>query len=347
MGSVWILTTLGLLLAGTLTETSADETKGTVIYLAPTLFDEFQTESMLAMQSMLDSVGYGVRTLDAQNRADMQLNQLETAILLGPEAIILAAVDFNSVIPGIEKARDAGIPVIIYDRQITATKSDFSSVAGTVEIGHKAAAAVIELLQSRHGTPTRGTVLQILGDPGDSYTLEIQKGFDDVLKLHPQVRVVTKAAMQWEATNAGDIAEDQLLVNPDIDLIFPHAGHLAIPVVAALEAIGKGPGDVFLVTSGGSPVGLDLVRQGWMQVDVEQPLYAQVYGIAMCLDRIVAGDSLRAGPYDVTGLPAVLSYESWGPNLKIPGRSVTKSNVDDPAFWGNLSPPKGSIKTVK
>ena len=42
MGSVWILTTLGLLLAGTMTETSADETKGMVIYLAPTLFDEFQ-----------------------------------------------------------------------------------------------------------------------------------------------------------------------------------------------------------------------------------------------------------------------------------------------------------------
>ena len=92
---------------------------------------------------------------------------------------------------------------------------------------------------------------------------------------------------------------------------------------------------------------LDLIRQGWIQVDVEQPLYAQVYGIAMCLDRIVAGDSLRAGPYDVTGLPAVLSYETWGPNLKIPGRAVTKSNVDDPAFWGNLSPPKGSIKTIK
>ncbi len=347
MGSVWILTALGMLLAGPVTETGADEAKGTVIYLAPTLFDEFQTESMSAMQSMLGSVGYGVRTLDAQNRADMQLNQLENAILLNPVAVILAAVDFDSVVPGIEKARSAGIPVIIYDRQITSTRSDLSSVAGTVEIGRIAAAAVIELLHGRHGTPTRGKVLQILGDPGDSYTLEIQRGFEEVMKLHPQVALVTKAAMQWEATHAGDIAEDQLLVNPDIDLIFPHAGHLAIPVMAALEAKGKGPGDVLMVTSGGSPVGLDLIRQGWIQVDVEQPLYAQVYGIAMFMDRIVAGDSLRTGAYDITGLESVLSNERWGPNLKIPGRSVTESSVDDTTFWGNLTPPKGPIKSIK
>ena len=353
MRSMWMVTILGVLLAITATgvlpgESDGDEgPKGTVIYLAPTLFDEFQTESMSAIESMLGSIGYSVRTLEAQNRADTQLNQLENAILLEPAAIILAAVDFDSVIPGIEKSRTAGIPVIVYDRQITATESDFSSVAGTVEIGRITAAAVVELLQGRYGTPIRGQVLQILGDPGDNYTLEIQRGFEEVVKSHPGVRLVTKAAMQWEASNAGDIAEDQLLVNPDMDLIFPHAGHLAIAVVAALEAKGKGPGDVLLVTTGGAPVGLDLIRQGWIQADVEQPLYAQVYGIAMFLDKVVAGDSLGTGTYDVTGLPAVLSRESWGPNLKIPGRSVTRANVDDERFWGNRVPPGGPIQTVK
>jgi ribose transport system substrate-binding protein len=347
MRSACLITTVLVLLAGVTTAQVEEHKKGTVIYLAPTLFDEFQTESMAAMQSMLGSIGYKVRTLDAQNRADMQLNQLENALLMSPVALIVAAVDFDSVVPGIEKARSAGIPVVIYDRQITSTVSDLSSVAGTIEIGRLAGAAAVELLQGRHGKPTRGSVLQILGDPGDSYTLEIQKGFDEVLELHPQVEVTTKAAMQWEATHAGDIAEDHLLVKPETDLIFPHAGHLAIPIVATLEAKGKRPGDVLMLTSGGSPVGLEMIRQGWMQVDVEQPLYAQVYGIAMCLDRLIAGDSLKVGTYDVTGLAAVLSNESWGPNLKIPGRAVTKANVNDKAFWGNLTPPKGPVKIIK
>ncbi len=47
-------------------------------------------------------------------------------------------------------------------------------------------------------------MLQILGDPGDNYTLDIQKGFEEVMRPEaPDVEIITKAAMQWEATNAG------------------------------------------------------------------------------------------------------------------------------------------------
>jgi ribose transport system substrate-binding protein len=31
--------------------------------------------------------------------------------------------------------------------------------------------------------------------------------------------------------------------------------------------------------------------------------------------------------------------EEWGPNLKIPGAAITKDNVDEKRFWGNLTPP--------
>ena len=37
--------------------------------------------------------------------------------------------------------------------------------------------------------------------------------------------------MLWEPTNAGKVFEDQILVNPDIDLVFAHSGHLTVPIV--------------------------------------------------------------------------------------------------------------------
>lgn len=319
--------------------------KGTVFYLVPTLLDEFQTESVKSIESSVGSLGYEVKVLDGQNRSDVQLNQLDDAILLEPAAIIMAAVDFDSVVPGIEKARAAGIPVIQFDRQITSTESDFTSVAGTVEIGEIAATEISRLLEERYGT-VKGKVLQILGDPGDPYTLDIQKGFEAGMEAHPEVTIVTKAAMQWEASNAGDIAENQLLANPDIDLIFVHAAHLAVPVVAILEGKGKQPGDVMLVSSNGAPVGLDFIRQGWEQVEVEQPLYAQVYGVAMFLDKIIAGEELEAGTYDVLGLEGELTREDWGWNLKVPGAAITAENVDDPHFWGNLNAPTDPVTPV-
>jgi ribose transport system substrate-binding protein len=153
--------------------------------------------------------------------------------------------------------------------------------------------------------------------------------------------------MQWEASNAGNIAQDQLLTNPDIDLIFNHAAHLSVAVAAVLEAQGKKPGDIMMVSSNGAPVGLDLIRKGWLQVEVEQPLYAQAAALAMFADKIVNKQAIDPGTYDVTGLSSTLTIEKWGANIKIPGAAITKANVDDPKFWGNLKPPTDPISPVE
>lgn len=316
--------------------------KGTIYYLVPTLLDEFQTESANLFETVIGSLGYEVHVLQAQNRAITQLNQLDNVIQLHPKAIIMAAVDPDSVIPGIEKARAANISVIQFDRQVTGTMSDFTSVAGTVEIGQIAAKEVLSLLEFRYGSYS-GKVLQIMGDPGDPYTLDIQKGFDQRLSTQPGIKVISKAALQWEPSNAGDIIENQLLINADIDLIFVHAAHLAVPAVAILQSKGKQPGDVMLVSSNGAPIGLQLIRTGWEQVEVEQPLYAQVYGIAIFIERILNREVLKAGTYDVIGTEAVLTYEKWGWTLKTPGTAINKENVDDPHFWGNRVTPYISI----
>ena len=331
-------------LAGTGSAFAQD--KGKVYYLVPTLLDEFQTESVSVITSTMKQVGYETVSLDAQNRTDLQLNQIDDVIKLKPKAIVLAAVDFDSVVPGVERARAAGIPVLVFDRQIKSTPFDLTSVAGTVEIGEIAADQIQGLLKTRYGS-VKGKVLQILGDPGDSYTLDIQKGFEDKMKAFPDVKIITQAALQWEATNAGNIASDQLLTNPDIDLIFVHAAHLAVPVAAILEAKGKKPGDVMLVSSNGAPVGLDLIRKGWLNVEVEQPLYAQAAAIAMFMDKIVKKEEIKPGDYDVLGLKSTVTKETWGPNIKIPGAAITKENVDNPAFWGNQKPPTDTIKPVE
>src|SRR4051794_7486948 len=122
--------------------------KGKIYYLVPTLLDEFQTESVAVITSTMKQVGYETVSLDAQNRTDLQLNQIDDVIKLKPKAIVLAAVDFDSVVPGVERARAAGIPVLVFDRQIKSTAFDLTSVAGTIEIGEIAADQIQGLLKS-------------------------------------------------------------------------------------------------------------------------------------------------------------------------------------------------------
>src|SRR5689334_18455753 len=109
---------------------AAAQDKGTIYYLAPTLFDEFQVET----------------------------KNMDDAILQKPKAIILAAVDADAISPGIEKAHAAGIPILVYDRQITNRPVEFTSVAGTVEIGRLSAGEAVKLLTARNGAP-KGKIL--------------------------------------------------------------------------------------------------------------------------------------------------------------------------------------------
>ncbi len=320
--------------------------KGTIYYMVPTLLDEFQTESVSAIEKFLKDVGYDVVTLNADNKTDLQQSQMNDTILLKPAAIVLAAVDFNALQPSIEKARAAGIPVMEFDRQITATPSDFTSVAGTIEIGQVAAGEIQRLLKEKNGD-VKGKVLQVLGDPADPYSLDIQKGFEDKMKEFAGVQIISLPAMAWDAANAGTIVSDQMVANPDIDLIFLHAAHLSVAAVAALEAKGKKPGDVMMISSNGAPVGLDLIRKGWLNVEVEQPLYAQAAAIAMFADKVVNKQEIKPGSYKVLGLDSTVTIEKWGPNIKIPGAAISKANVDEPRFWGNLKAPADKIVPVE
>ncbi|WP_246681292.1 substrate-binding domain-containing protein, partial [Mesorhizobium sp. B2-6-1] len=159
-----LLSVLGILALAVATLTPAfAQSKGTVYYMVPTLLDEFQTGSVSALELFLKQVGYEMKTLNADNKTDAQQSQMNDVIALKPKAIILAAVDFNALKPSIEAARAAGIPVVEFDRQITSTPSDFTSVAGTVEIGHVAAEQAEALLKAKNGA-VKGKILQVLGD---------------------------------------------------------------------------------------------------------------------------------------------------------------------------------------
>jgi ribose transport system substrate-binding protein len=309
--------------------------KGTVFYLSPNQFDEFQTTASKLIAKHVTEAGYACKELVAGNEdVALQLNQLDDAITQKPKAIIIAACDGTAVVDGVEKSRAAGIPVIAFDRVISETKVDFHSVAGCYRMGVLAAGEIARLLKEKHGE-VKGTILDIMGDPGDSYTVLIEEGFQDTMKKHPNVSIATKIADGWDATNAANVADDYLVAKPDTDLIFSHAEHLAAAITSVLETKRIKKGDIIMVSTAGMPMGLDLVRDGWLQATVEQPLSAQAEGVAMFLADVIAKKEIKTGEYTVGGFKSELVEQKYGPELRIPGSVITKANVDDPRFWGN------------
>jgi ribose transport system substrate-binding protein len=309
--------------------------KGTVFYLSPNQFDEFQTTASKLLAKYITDAGYECKELVAGNEdIALQLNQLDDAITQKPKAIVIAAVDGTAVVDGVEKARAAGIPVIAFDRVISGTQVDFHSVAGCYRMGVLAAGEIARLLKEKYGE-VKGTILDIMGDPGDSYTVLIEEGFQDTMKKHPNVKIATKIANGWDATNAANIADDFLVANPDTDLIFSHAEHLAAAITSVLETKKLKKGDIIMVSTAGMPMGLNLIRDGWLQATVEQPLAAQAEGVAMFLKDVIDKKRIEPGTYTVGGFKSELVEQPYGPELRIPGSVITKANVEDAKFWGN------------
>jgi ribose transport system substrate-binding protein len=328
------LVTVGIVTVGWQQKAAAQD-KGLVFYLSPNQFDEFQTTASMLIKKYVEDAGYECKEMVAGNEdIALQLNQLDNAITQNPKAIIVAAVDGTAIVDGVNKAREAGIPVIAFDRVISETKVDFTSVAGCKKIGILAAGEAARLLKEKYGEE-KGTILDIMGDPGDSYTVLIEEGFQETMKQYPNIKIDTKIADGWEASNAADIADDYLVAYPDTDVIFGHADHLAAAISSVLETKGYKKGDKIVLSTAGMPMGLDLVRDGWVQATVEQPLAAQAEGVAMFLEDVIAKKEIKTGTYTVGGFESELVEQKYGPELRIPGSVITKENVDDPKFWGN------------
>jgi len=336
MGKKLLISLLSVLLLTLMVGGGLASDKGVVYYLSPNQFDEMQTSASKMIQDAVERAGYSCKVMVAGNEdSNLQMNQLENAITQDPVAIIVASVDGNAIISGVEQAKAAGIPVIVFDRVISGTKVDFTSVAGCKRIGIMAAHEIAKLLEEKYGEP-KGKVLDIMGDPGDSYTVLIEEGLQETMESeYPNIEIETKIAYGWEATTAANIADDYLLANPDTDLIFPHADHMAVSTASVLQTKGLSKNDVLLISTAGMPSGLQLIRDGWMKATVEQPVSAQAEGIAMFLDDIIKGNKIELGSYEVLGIPAEIIEQPYGLELRISGSVIDAKNVDEPIFWGN------------
>lgn len=321
--------------ASIVSETTEARSGGLIYYLAPVLFDEFQAGSKLMIEKYARELGYEIKSLNANNYATIQIDQMDDAITMEPELIILNAVDSATIVSGVDKARAEGIPVIVYDRFITDTSVDFHSVVGTIKIGEIAAGECVRLLKEKYGEE-KGVVLEIMGDPGDMYTVLIDQGFRETMAKYPNTEVIAKTTELWEPTVTANIVDDQLTLRQDIDIIFCHADFRVPAITPILESHGYGKGDIKIIGSDGAPTGLDSIRDGWMIETVAVPMAEQAWGLFEFLDKIIAKEKIKPGIYNIKGIDTELIIEKWGPTLYLPGEIITKENVDNPNLWGNL-----------
>ena len=173
---------------------------------------------------------------DAKLSPETQAANVEALINAGVNVLVVDAQDPQAILPSVQKAVDAGIPVIAYDREIENSKALFMT-HDSVEVGRMIADAVTK------AAPT-GNYAIIKGDKTQTNPLFLSKGFDEVTKPlvdSGAIKIVAEENIDgWKPETAQSTMEQILTANnDDIQAVLSQNDVMATGVTAAL---GGNPG---------------------------------------------------------------------------------------------------------
>ncbi len=190
-----------------------------------------------------------------------QVSQMENAVTQRYAGIILGTVDAAGIVPGIEAASAAGIPVLAVD-----TAPAGGEIISLVQTDNVAAAKLGgEFIAERIGG--KGKVLNLQGDLANQTGQARNEGLHQALDAYPDIQVIDQSTM-WLGERGLAITENILTSDPDLVAIFAANDPPALGAVQALEAAGRD--DVVVVGFDGTEAGLQAVKDGDLAADVLQ-----------------------------------------------------------------------------
>lgn len=201
-----------------------------------------------------------------------------------PAVIVIHNPDVQTYAKLIKKAEDEGIYVV----QINMRSAQASSVfvgADWVDIGERLTEAAANACKGKsnkiaivQGAPTAAT---------SAYTL---KGVENALAKHPELKVVSNQAADWDAAKAKALTQTVLKQHADLCAIVGFWDGMDIGTAAAIKEAGL-TGKVFLGTSGGGEQKgtCDLVKSGAFDMNISYDVPTQASNMAAMIKWLVQG----------------------------------------------------------
>ena len=206
------------------------------------------------MQKELEAAGYTVDLQYASNDVQTQVSQIENMISSGAEVLVIAAIEGSSLGEALDMAKEAGIPVIAYDRLLM--ESDAVSYYATFDnymVGTKQGQYIVDTLDLDNAAGPFNMEITA-GDPGDNNAGYFYNGAMDVLKpyiesgklnvVSGQTEFTEVATASWATETAQSRAEAILSANytngTNVDVWLCSNDSTALGVENALAANYKG-----------------------------------------------------------------------------------------------------------
>lgn len=187
-----------------------------------------------------------------------QTRLVEDWIVKKPAAMVFVPVDYNALVPTIQKVNKAGIPVVIFNNRMSGV--DYVSYIGSDDevIGYEITKYLIKAMGDK------GKLVHIDGVPAAITAQNRKKGLDRALKEYPQVELIASQPGNYRRLPAVQVFENLMQRFPQIDGVMSANDDMAVGVAEALAAAGRGGKT--------KVVGIDAVPDGAASIDAGKML---------------------------------------------------------------------------
>jgi simple sugar transport system substrate-binding protein len=209
----------------------------------------WRTDFTNAMMAEAEAQGITLLFADGQQKQENQIQSLRAFIAQGVDAIILAPLVETGWDDVLQEAKDAEIPVLIIDRNVTADPSLFiTRVASDFVYEGRLAGA---WLASATADRTECNIVELQGTVGSSPAIDRGTGFTDVLALFPQMKIVASQSGDFTRSGGKTVMESFLSsMDPStICAVWAHNDDMLIGAIQAMQEAGLKPSVDILTVS--------------------------------------------------------------------------------------------------
>jgi len=210
---------------------------------------------------------------DAQQKQQNQIKAIRSFIARGVDVIAFTPVVETGWDTVLQEAKDAGIPVILTDRTVTADSSYYVSYMGSdfVEEGRKAGRWLVEFMEEKGRGNEEINIVELQGTVGSAPAIDRKAGFAEIIDDYSNYKIIRSQSGNFTRSKGKEVMEAFLKAEGDkIDVLYSHNDDMAIGAIQAIEEYGLNPGkDIIIIGVDAVKGAFEAMIQGKMNVTVE------------------------------------------------------------------------------
>lgn len=268
----------------------------------------FRTAETQSMKDEASAKGYQLVVTNAGGDLNQEITDIKGMVAQGVKAMIISPLKSDGLQPALDEAKTKKVPVFTVDRLLTDSFKPCDTYIGFagsnfVDQGKRAGEAMIK------ATGGNAKAVSLLGAAGVNVTDDRNKGYRDAIAGTAGIKVLAEQSGDFDRTKGQAVTEQLLQSFPDLNAIYAHNDEMALGAVAALKAAGKKPGDVHIITFGGTKGAVQGIIDGW-------------------IDGVIESNP-RFGPIGFASLDAFYNGAGVDPKQIITDAEYTKDNAKE------------------